>query len=285
MNHQIVLITGVSSGIGFYLAFLLSQKNYKVYGILRNLEKFRETLRNSNHLKNEIPSNLVILETDVRNYDKINDIVNMILKENQRIDILINNAGYGLYGAFEEFNETDFREQFETNFFAPLYLIKKILPSMRERKQGKIINITSILGKVNIPAGSAYCSSKHAFVSVTEVLHYELAPFGIQICSVEPGLVKTDFKHNMKFSKQLESEQSPYYKLNSVIKKELQKYPPYAMSPEKAAHKILELIEKEKIPLHYEIGIDAKIVSLISSFFPDSAKDFVINEYLKKIKT
>ncbi|GIX40968.1 MAG: short-chain dehydrogenase/reductase [Leptospiraceae bacterium] len=280
MKKEIIIITGISSGIGFYLANYLSEEGHIIYGILRNKEKFYKNLEENKITKKD---NLELVQMDVRDYNEAEKLINTITNKHQKIDILINNAGYGLYGVFEELNDKDIRDQFETNFFAPLKWIQMVLPFMRKNNYGKILNITSILGRLTIPTGSAYCSSKHALVALSEVIRYEVAPFNIQVCSVEPGLIKTDFKNNMKFSTDLDNKNSPYYKLNQKIKEQLTKYPSIVTTADAAAKKIQLLLKKENLPAHFQIGIDAGFYYNLKTILPEGFLDFLIKEYTKRV--
>jgi short-subunit dehydrogenase len=280
MKDEIILVTGISSGIGFYLANYLVEEGCIVYGILRNQDKFIQNLKENNIKQKE---NLIAVTLDVRNYKEAKRLIQEIYDKHNKIDVLINNAGYGLYGVFEELREEDIRDQFETNFFAPLKWMQMVLPIMRNKRYGKILNITSILGRLTIPTGSAYCSSKHALVALSEVIRYEVHPFNIQVCSVEPGLIKTDFKNNMKFSVDLDNRFSPYFKLNQVIKEQLKKYPSFTTNASDAAKKIINLLKKEKLPAHYQIGIDAGFYYNLKTLLPENILDFLIKEYIKNI--
>ena len=280
MKDEIILVTGISSGIGFYLANYLAEEGCIVYGILRNQDKFIQNLKENNIKQKE---NLIVVTLDVRNYKEAERLIQEIYDKHNKIDVLINNAGYGLYGVFEELREEDIRDQFETNFFAPLKWMQMVLPIMRNKRYGKILNITSILGRLTIPTGSAYCSSKHALVALSEVIRYEVHPFNIQVCSVEPGLIKTDFKNNMKFSVDLDNRFSPYFKLNQVIKEQLKKYPSFTTNASDAAKKIINLLKKEKLPAHYQIGIDAGFYYYLKTLLPENILDFLIKEYIKNI--
>jgi short-subunit dehydrogenase len=280
MKDEIILVTGISSGIGFYLANYLAEEGCIVYGILRNQDKFIQNLKENNIKQKE---NLIVVTLDVRNYKEAERLIQEIYDKHNKIDVLINNAGYGLYGVFEELREEDIRDQFETNFFAPLKWMQMVLPIMRNKRYGKILNITSILGRLTIPTGSAYCSSKHALVALSEVIRYEVHPFNIQVCSVEPGLIKTDFKNNMKFSVDLDNRFSPYFKLNQVIKEQLKKYPSFTTDASDAAKKIINLLKKEKLPAHYQIGIDAGFYYYLKTLLPENILDFLIKEYIKNI--
>ncbi|MCS7204432.1 MAG: SDR family oxidoreductase [Leptospiraceae bacterium] len=279
-SPQIAIVTGVSSGIGFFLANYLANHDFIVYGILRNEVKFQKNMEQYQFSRKE---NLHIVPMDVRNFTKTKELINQIYFKHNRIDVLVNNAGYGLYGPLEELDEKEIRDQFETNFFAPMVWIKLVLPIMRNQQSGKIINIASILGRVTIPTGSAYCSAKHALVALSEALRYEVSPFGIQVCSVEPGLVRTDFKDNMKLSAEIDHKTSPYYKLNQKIKQQLGRYPNYATSAETAAKKIMNLIQRENLPPHYLIGVDAGFYLNLKNLLPEGVWDFVLKTFTKSV--
>lgn len=274
--NQIGIVTGISSGIGFHLALLLSKENI-IFGILRNKKKFLENLKNYNQ---KIPENLKLIQMDVRDYKKAKDLINQIYKQYKKIDFLVNNAGYGYYGVFEELKDKEFREQYETNFFAPLEWIRLVLPIMRENRAGKIINITSILGRLTIPTSSAYSSSKFSLVAISEILSYELYPFNIQVCSVEPGLIKTDFKKNMKLSENLNDTNSPYNFLNQIIQRKMTSYPRFTTDSKIAALKIKNLLEKTNLPIHFRIGSDAKLYWFLKNILPENVLNFLIKKYI-----
>ncbi len=275
--NQVGILTGISSGIGFHLSILLSGDNI-VYGILRNKNKF---LNNLEKYQYKLPENLQIIEMDVRDYTKGKSLVDSIYKEHNKIDFLINNAGYGVYAPYEEISDQEFREEYETNFFAPLQWIRFVLPYMRKQNYGRIFNITSILGRLTIPTSSAYASSKFSLVAISEVLRYELSPFSIQVCSIEPGLIKTDFKNNMVVPSHLDDMNLPYYFLNQLIQKRMFTYPFYAMDAKNAAMKINKLFKKKRIPAHYRVGIDAKLYWFLKNILPENLLIFFIENYIK----
>ncbi|MFN3604924.1 MAG: SDR family oxidoreductase [Leptonema sp. (in: bacteria)] len=278
-SKKVAILTGVSSGIGFYLSIYLS-KEAIVYGILRNKQKFLQNLKKNNL---SLPENLNIIQMDVREYPKAKQLIKKIYKKHGRVDFLVNNAGYGVYGAFEEIPSEEFRNQFETNFFAPLEWIRLVLPIMRKQRNGKILNITSILGLLTIPTSAAYASSKFSLVAVSEVLNYELAPFSIEVCSVEPGLVKTDFKANMVIPEELDNKNSSYYFLNQIIKKNLFSYPRWFARAETAALQIYKLLYKKSLPVHYKIGFDAKFYWFLKSILPENLLNFLIKKYIYRV--
>ena len=197
--RQVVLITGCSSGIGYETALTLARNGFCTYAGVRNI-------KNSDALEKKIANEklaLNILQLDVNDKSSIENAVNQIKTEEKRIDVLINNAGYGLVGFFEELRLDEIRSQFETNFFGVLTVTKKIIPLMREQKRGTIVNISSGAGQVGFPGISAYVSTKFAIEGFSESLMYELFPFGIRVIIIEPGVIKTNF-----FQKSLDQKQT-----------------------------------------------------------------------------
>ena len=270
------LITGISSGIGFHLSQKLAGQGFAVHGVVRNLSKLKESLEQS---KTELHKNIFCIEADINDTEKLHTT----LQQMDTPDIIINNAGYGLYGAFEELTEDQLRAQFDTNFFSPLRLIRYFLPAMRQRQSGRIITISSILGQLVIPTGSAYCSSKWAIEAASEAIRYEVAPFGIQVCLVEPGLIRTQFKDNMKLAASIDAEKSPYRFLNQLIQAEIKKYGRFATSPEAASESILRLLQKRDLPARHTIGADAVIYSAMKKIIPSSLLDMVQRAYTENL--
>jgi short-subunit dehydrogenase len=182
--NKVVLITGASSGIGKSIAEFLHYKGFVVYGTSRNPEKFRNSV---------IP----LLELDVRNTDSIQNAVKKVIELSGTIDIVINNAGVGITGPIEEIPTQEIKNNFETNFFGPIEVMKAVLPQMRAQKSGLIINITSIAGLVNLPLGNFYHPTKHAVESFSECMSYELKEANIKICTVQFGNIATHFQQNV----------------------------------------------------------------------------------------
>ncbi len=222
---------------------------------------------------------LQALEADVNDAERMQSILQQIPVP----DVIINNAGYGLYGPFEELGEEQLRAQFETNFFSPLRIIRHCLPAMRERGSGRIINISSILGQLVIPTGSAYCSSKWALEAASEAMRYELAPLGIEVCLVEPGLIRTNFKANMQLTPALEAEDSPYRFLNRLIQKEITRYGRLATPPERAARSIARLLRKRRLPARFRVGLDASFYGAVKRLLPASVLDAIQRSYTENL--
>jgi NAD(P)-dependent dehydrogenase (short-subunit alcohol dehydrogenase family) len=202
-----VLVTGCSSGIGLATCHVLSRNNFMTYGTVRNLSKAKKI----QDLMNMDDLSLEILRLNVNDNQSIKLAVKKILNDTGRIDVLINNAGYGMFGPIEEITTQEIKKQFETNFFGAIRLIKAIVPIMRKQGKGTIVNISSMVGRFGVPLNSAYVSSKFAVEGLSESISFELEEFGIRVIVIEPGVVKSDFFHNVKVKGM--NLESPYHEL------------------------------------------------------------------------
>lgn len=197
-----VLITGASSGIGRESAILLAQNGYEVYGVARNIQKLQELQKYG----------IKTFRMDLCDEESIKEGVEKILGESGRVDVLINNAGYGSYGAIEDVSIEEAKRQFEVNLFGLARLTQLILPTMRKQRSGKIINISSMGGKITTLFGGWYHATKFALEGWSDCLRMEVRDFGIEVVIVEPGGIKTPWGEIA--SKQLEetSGQGAYAK-------------------------------------------------------------------------
>ncbi|HXF43624.1 MAG TPA: SDR family oxidoreductase, partial [Pyrinomonadaceae bacterium] len=182
--EKTVMITGASRGIGLATVRLFQSRNWRVAACVRN--------RAGNEWLGKI-ADLEVFELDVTKKSSIEKAVDEIKSKMGPIDVLVNNAGYGLIGAFEETPEEEIRSCFETNFFGALNVIKAVLPAMRDARKGCIIQIASVGGRLSFPLYSTYCATKWALEGFSESLAYELKEFGIKVKIVEPGPINTDF--------------------------------------------------------------------------------------------
>jgi len=178
---KVALVTGASSGMGESTALLLSKLGYKVYGAARRTDKMKTLETNG----------ISVIALDLTQDDSIVKCVDAILKNEGHIDILINNAGYGSYGAVEDVPLEEARRQFEVNIFGLARLTQLILPGMRENRYGRIVNVSSIGGKIYTPFGAWYHATKHALEGWSDSLRLETKPFGIDVVIVEPGGINT----------------------------------------------------------------------------------------------
>ncbi len=205
-----VLITGASSGIGKATAIYFQQKGWNVAATMRNPEKEKELTK---------LENVKVFKLDVTDVASMETAINDIITAFGRIDVLVNNAGYGLSGPFEATTEAQVRQQFEVNVFGLMNMTKAILPLFRKQKEGIVINISSLGGRVTVPNYSMYFSTKWAIEGYSESLRYEVAPFNIKIKLIEPGATHTDFSERSQVFADL--ERAPEYKdyIESVKRK------------------------------------------------------------------
>jgi short-subunit dehydrogenase len=252
-HNKTALVTGCSSGIGYSTCLLLARNNFKVYGTVRNLSKAKKIQEVID--KEKIPLKIILL--DVNDSESIQNAIRDILYDSRKIDVLINNAGYGMFGPIEDITTEDVKLQFETNFFGVFRLIKEIVPIMRKQGNGTIVNISSMVGRFGVPLNAAYVSSKFALEGLSESISYELAEFGIKIIVIEPGVVQTNFFNNLKING-LDTS-SPYYELMkkrvSFLKIAMKNSP---TSSSQVANTILDALNSKRPEFRYVIGMDAK---------------------------
>lgn len=251
-SKRTVLVTGCSSGIGLATCHVLSRNNFMTYGTVRNLSKAKKI----QDLINRENLSLKILRLDVNDNQSIKLAVKKILTDTGRIDVLINNAGYGMFGPVEEITTQDVKNQFETNFFGTIRLIKAIVPMMRKQGNGTIVNISSMVGRFGVPLNSAYVSSKFAVEGLSESISFELEEFGIRVIVIEPGVVKSDFFHNVKVKGT--NLESPYHKLMERRVNFLDRAMKNSLtSSYDVADTILDALNSKDPKFRYVIGNDA----------------------------
>jgi len=276
-NPKVILITGCSSGFGLLIATRLAAHRHTVIATMRNLDKRQALLdevqkRNaiefcksnvipaeagihktsvwmpasagmtrSNILSTEV-NNLQIFPLDVTDIRSIKATVAAVEVQHGRIDVLVNNAGYGIGGFFEDLTQAEIRGQLDTNFFGVQNVTREVIPIMRRQRQGKIINISSIAGLYALPGFGAYNASKWALEGFSESLYYEMRLFGVNVCLVEPGTYRTTiFYGNKRYAKNFNNPQSPYYKHSKYFSEKVDKY---VAADKKDPEDIAILVEK-----------------------------------------
>jgi len=249
--EKVALVTGSSSGIGLETVLALARDGYETFASIRDIKKSAELeyAAKKENLK------IKIIELDVDKEESIVTAIKKISSEHGRLDVLVNNAGYGQFGCTEDITLNDFRKQFETNFFSIVRIIQEISPIMRKQKSGIIVNISSIAGKIGLPGSSAYISSKFALEGFSECLRYELGQFGIKTTLIEPGVIKTNFFDSMKIP---ESKIDPKYKeLTDHILAGLKMMAQMGTPPSQVADVIMKVIHSDEILPRYTVGTDA----------------------------
>jgi len=251
-DKKTVLVTGCSSGIGYATCLVFARNNFVTYGSVRDLSKAGRIQEITN--KEKLP--LKIIRLDVNEDETIRIAIQKIIADSGRIDILINNAGYGMFGPIEEISIKEIKEQFETNFFGTIRLIKAIVPIMRKQINGTIVNISSMVGRFGVPLNAAYVSSKFALEGLSESISFELDEFGIKVILVEPGVIQTDFFQNLKIKGN--DTKSPYYKLMdkriAFLKAAMKNS---VSSSDQVANTILHAVNSRDPDMRYIIGNDA----------------------------
>jgi len=185
---KVILITGASSGIGREAAILLGKQGHRVYAGARRLDRMADLADLAGPA-----GGVSAVEMDVSETDDNERAVNQVIDGEGRIDVLINNAGFGLYGPVEDVPLDDARYQFEVNLFGLAHLTQLVLPHMRAEGSGRIVNVSSVGGRIWLPLGAWYHATKHALEGWSDCLRYETAPFGIQVVIIQPGAIKTEF--------------------------------------------------------------------------------------------
>ena len=249
--EKVALVTGSSSGIGLETALALARDGYETYASMRDVKKSAELeyAAKKENLK------IKIIELDVDKEESIISAIKKISSDSGRLDVLVNNAGYGQFGCTEDITLDDFRKQFETNFFSIVKIIQEVSPIMRNQKSGIIVNISSVVGKIGLPGSPAYISTKFALEGFSECLRYELGQFGIKTTLIEPGVIKTNFFNSMKIP---ESKKDPKYKeLTDHILAGLKMMAEMGTPPSQVANVIMKAINSDEILPRYIVGTDA----------------------------
>jgi NAD(P)-dependent dehydrogenase (short-subunit alcohol dehydrogenase family) len=248
---KVALVTGSSSGIGLETSLALAKDGYRTFASMRNTGKAIE-LQEAAKKEN---LSIDVIELDVDKEDSIVSAVKKVMSEAGRIDVLVNNAGYGQFGCTEDVPIEDFRKQFETNFFSIVRIIQEVAPIMRKQGSGVIVNISSVVGRMGLPGSPAYISTKFALEGFSECLRYELGQFGVKTTMIEPGVIKTNFFKSMKIP---ESKTDPKYKeLSDKILSGLKMMVEMGTAPSEVANVVIKAIHDKEILPRYTVGTDA----------------------------
>ncbi len=226
---------------------------------MHNLEKSKSMAEIANTEK--LP--LQIVHLDVNDDRSVKEAIGKIVTENKGIDVLVNNAGYGLFGSLEDLSIEEIKAQFETNFFGVIRVTQKVLPIMRKQNSGGIIvNVSSVGGRIGVPVLSAYQSTKFALEGLSESISYELAPFGIRVIIIEPGFIRTNIMNSSISSKKALDPKSPYFSLMQKVENHFKSMMDSASSspPEEVAKIILQAVTSENPQLRYTVGNDAATI-------------------------
>lgn len=264
---KVVLITGGSSGIGKSIGEFLHHKGYVVYGTSRNPEQV---------LNSVFP----LVALDVRNSDSIVAAITNVIATSGRLDIIINNAGVGITGPLEEIPTNEIKNNFETNFFGPIEVMKAVLPQMRAQKSGLIINITSIAGYMGLPYRSVYSASKGALELITEALRMEVKSFGIHITNVAPG----DFATNIasgRFHAPLIKDSAYEIPYGNTLKM-MDEHVDSGNNPTEMAEAVYQIILNPNPRIHYKVGAFMQKFSIVlKRILPDKVYEKMLMNHFK----
>jgi len=262
-GKKVVLITGASSGIGKSAAEIFSKKGWKVYA------GFRKT-------RAKIPG-CEMVYLDVCESSSIKKAISLVGKKEGRLDALVNNAGYGLFGAIEDIGQKEFREQFETNVFGLVETTREALPLIRASR-GRIVNVSSVVGKISFPFTGAYSSSKFAVEAISDALRLEMRPFGVKVSVIEPGPIKTNFSRNalMTSDKIMTNKTSPYaeyYRRRAELNKTSAEN---GLSPDSVGKAIFEACHSKNPKPRYLVAGPVGLAVFLKWALPDKLFDSII---------
>lgn len=272
VSGNVVLVTGASSGIGKAVAQLLMKDGYRVYGTSR---KHRLENNRGNNLKSGDTKGFIeMIQLDVCSEDSVKRAIDYVVKKEGRVDILINNAGFGIAGSVEDTSDEEAYEQFNTNFFGVHRMCRHVLPIMRKNRNGLIVNVSSVAGLISIPFQSMYSASKYALEALSEALRIEVKPFGIKVVLVEPGDTRTGFTDNRRF---VGAAEGSIYKdrfmkaINTMIKDEKN-----GPEPETVAKVIAKVVKMHNPPIRKVIGFSYKAIVFLKRFLPSRFVEYVL---------
>lgn len=264
---KVVLITGGSSGIGKAVGEFLHHKGFTVYG----------TSRNPARITNSI---FPLLPLDVRNPESIQVAVAEIIQKSGRVDVVINNAGVGITGPLEEIPTPEIKNNFETNFFGPIEVMKAVLPQMRFQKSGLIINITSIAGYMGLPYRSVYSASKGALELITEALRMEVKSFGIHITNIAPGDFATNIASGRFHAPLIKG--SAYEDMYGKTLQMMDEHVNQGSNPDDMANAIFSIIQNPSPNIHYKVGSFLQKFSIVlKRILPDKQYEKMLMKHYK----
>ena len=263
---KVVLVTGGSSGIGKSICEYLNKKGYKVYGTSRNPNNYPE-------------GNFPLVALEVAKTQTIHECIAEVIAAEGRLDVLINNAGAGINGPIEEIPLDEIKQNFETNFFGPINVIKAVLPQMRQQGSGLIINITSIAGYMGLPYRGIYSASKGALELLTEAMRMEIKDFNIQMTNLAPGDFATNIAAGRYHAPVIEG--SSYAKKYGSILKTIDDDVNKGNDPIKVAEAVYKIINTKKPKIHYKVGAFMQKFSVVlKALLPDKVYEkMMLNHY------
>jgi len=269
---KVIVITGASSGMGKEAAKLLINQGHSVYALARRMDEMQDLQQLGGHP----------MQLDITHEENVRQVVETIVQREGKIDVLINNAGYGSYGAVEDVSIEEAKRQFEVNLFGLARITQAVLPIMRKNKSGRIVNISSIGGKIYTPFGAWYHATKHALEGWSDCLRIETKPFGIDVVIVEPGGVLTPWGTIAAENLKKTAENSAYQtRVNKTADYMIKMYTEdnNLSSPVSVAAKIVKASTVRKPRTRYATGYMAKPILFIRRWVSDRMFDWIISRF------
>lgn len=273
-----ILVTGATSGFGKLTVEAFLKEGDTVIATGRNLTKRTEIFADA---RRDFSTRLIEVDLDVTDASAIENAAQLVSQELGDIDILINNAGFGLFGALEDLKEDEIRYQMEVNFFGTMNVTKTFLPMLRSSK-GKIFNFSSVFGFMGWPLTGLYCASKFAVEGLTESLRGELAPHGVQVCLIEPGGYRTNFGSSLAWTETTEA--SPYFmqfKNYQKLRERMAQRKPQL--PSEVSEGLVRLSKKSKLPMRKVFGKDGTASHYLKRLLPSVIYFLVIDAVIRKV--
>jgi short-subunit dehydrogenase len=268
INKQVVLVTGASSGIGLALVKEFYKKGFKVYG----------TTRQPDQINPELKQGLRFLELDVTNHSSQAQCIESIIKAENKIDVVVNNAGFGMMGPLADIPVDEIRRQFEVNFFGLVAINRLIIPQMIKQHSGKIVNLSSISGVMPTAFSGAYCASKAAVNAYSDALRIELKPFNIQVITVQPGRILSNFGKNAFKNLVFNKDNSAYAPISKYIEKRVLISQENATTAEEFARRLVKELVKSSPKAVSRIGKSSFLYAFMKRWIPDSILDMIISK-------
>lgn len=270
-SAPVALVTGCSSGIGRATALLLARSGYRVFATVRSADDESSLHREARDLP------LEVLRLDMRNEAAVHACVREVMDRAGRIDALVNNAGFAQLGAVEDLSATVLRRQFDVNVFGPIQLCQEVVPIMRAQGSGRIVNVSSLAGRISTPFLGAYCASKFALEAFSDSLRVETRSAGIHVVLVEPGPVITRFQEALRSSASDVHEASVFRTYYEAILSEGE--PRFASTADRVAHVIAKSLASPRPRARYRVKLLDGVIARVTRVAPASAMDWGVARY------
>ena len=260
-----ILITGASSGIGKVTCLHLAERGYRVIGTSRSLERLAALFDEAE----ERGLKLYGVELDMNSDESVDSVMPALISQFGSIDALVNNAGFGVWGPVQSLAIEELKTQFEANFFGAVRMIDAVLPGMIERGAGRIVNISSVLGRLGTPFNGAYVASKFALEGISESLRTELVPLGVHVSVVEPGLFETDFEKNQIRAARADDPDMAYAPYVRRYSERDSQFQHMAADPIRVARVVEKIIRSRSPGFRYPVGVDARAGMVGARLLPE----------------